>query len=188
METISIFSSFIAFNRETGLNTDLLENEARKIFLSNDNNQYHFSGTEAEFVPLFELIKTSVNDVWINTINGNDEYQLVVTDIWMSIGNEKNILQPHQHPHHSISGVFYIKAKDSKLTFLSPVAQVIDKYPQTVTNNCLNQFNQYNSSVWSIPCEVGAMVIFPSYLFHYVQNNDGEDRISVAFDVKLERK
>jgi uncharacterized protein (TIGR02466 family) len=188
METIPIFSSFISVNRETNIDVDILDKAARKIFKTTNNQQYHFNGTEKEFEPMFELITHSVHNVWINTINGNDDFQVCLSDIWMSIGSDKNILQPHQHPHQSLSGVFYIKSKDSKLTFLSPVAQVIDKYPQTVNDNCLREFNQYNSSVWSIPCEVGAIVIFPSYLFHYVQNHDGDDRISVAFDVKIERK
>jgi uncharacterized protein (TIGR02466 family) len=186
METIPIFSSYIAVKQN--LNLDINKLKMSSTLLFGDKEQYHFMGSEPDFKDLFNEIHSSFQDVWTNTLNGKDEFYPHVTDVWMNRGSAYTIVEPHQHPHQSLSGVFYINSINSKLIFINPVPQVADKIPQTADCMSVNMFNPYNSTTWAIPCETGTMVIFPAYLFHYVQNTDGNERISVAFNAEIKRK
>jgi uncharacterized protein (TIGR02466 family) len=186
IETVPVFSSFITANDQYDIDLDHLRNIIPKLL--DGKQQYHFNGDEEGCQPLFNSINNEMNRVWKEVLYGSDEYYTKITDIWASMGSADYIVEPHQHPLQSLTGVFYVTAESSQLKFLTPVPQVMDKYPQTPDYMTINSFNSYNSSTWTIPCKSGVMLVFPSYLTHYVENKDGEDRISIAFNAEIERK
>ena len=47
----------------------------------------------------------------------------------------------------------------------------------------VDEFNEYNSNMWSIDPNPGDLVIFPSWLAHYTEPNmSNKDRISMSFN------
>ena len=87
----------------------------------------------------------------------------------------------HTHPNSFISGVFYIKVNSGtdKITFINEIMQKREiKIEKEV------EFNSFNSSEWSHYVRRGELILFPSYLTHYVPPVEGEsDRISLSFNV-----
>ena len=46
----------------------------------------------------------------------------------------------------------------------------------------VNPYNQYNQNVYEYPSEPRILILFPSYLTHYVPVNTGGDRYSLSFN------
>jgi len=113
-----------------------------------------------------------INNYWVN-INEPGHYHL-----------DSNT--PHVHPGYWISIVYYPKAspKAGDLYFLSPFDGVINSIPyQHLENN-----TGFSDTRFSIDPAPGKLVIFPSWLTHWVlPNYSDSDRISIAFNVSLPR-
>ena len=55
-----------------------------------------------------------------------------------------------------------------------------------INSEIIDKFNGFNSTVMSVTPEVGKLIIFPSWLVHYVEPNlDDSDRISMAFNITV---
>ena len=55
-----------------------------------------------------------------------------------------------------------------------------------INSDIINEYNKFTSADISVEPELGKLIIFPSWLVHYVQNNlDDSDRISIAFNIEL---
>jgi hypothetical protein len=52
----------------------------------------------------------------------------------------------------------------------------------------IDQYNKFTSTDMSVVPSPGKLVLFPSWLVHYVENNlDDTDRISIAFNIEIEK-
>jgi uncharacterized protein (TIGR02466 family) len=104
-----------------------------------------------------------------------------------------NVLEPggrqsiHTHANSFISGVLY-------LTQPHPSANIVFHKSLGGTNfifsnhNRNARINPYNGSKWMMPeITPGDLVMFPSYLLHEVPANQGERRISIAFNAVPDR-
>jgi len=99
---------------------------------------------------------------------------------WANINPAGAYNAPHQHAGAHWSGVFYVKqpavdtGEAGKIEFIDP-------------RNDLGNWRVLKSGWFtmrrSLRPQPGYMVIFPSYLVHWVHPNDGpEDRISIAWN------
>lgn len=104
-----------------------------------------------------------------------------------------NVLEPggrqaiHTHANSFISGVVY-------LTQPHPSANLVFHKSLGGSNfifsnhNKNARINAYNGSKWMMPeISPGDLVMFPSYLLHEVPTNQGEARLSIAFNAIPER-
>jgi len=107
--------------------------------------------------------------------------KLAYQNSWINISNKGHYNTLHGHPSSLISGVLYIKVpKDAgNIVFENPLWWIEYMLPM----GQLRELNPYNSSeCFSIP-QKGQILMFPSWLRHYVkQNNSHEDRISLSFN------
>jgi hypothetical protein len=56
-----------------------------------------------------------------------------------------------------------------------------------INSELVDKFNGFNSSVMTVDPAVGKLIIFPSWLVHYVEKNlDDSDRISLAFNIDIQ--
>ena len=127
------------------------------------------------FSNLNELIEDCVKE-YTDKILVTDQ-ELNVTQSWTNrteIGQEHHY---HDHPNSILSGVFFLKS-GSPIKFLN-------------NRNCsfqlehkknVNPYNQYNQNVYEHPSEPRILILFPSYLTHYVPVNIGGDRYSLSFN------
>ena len=118
------------------------------------------------------------------------EYKLddiELTGMWSNILKPGETHPPHTHSNNYISGVYYIQADNDPNTpainFLDPRGQTCVLQPQQ------KRYTIYNSTRHFLPAKVNRMILFPSWLSHFVPiNYSKSDRISIAFNAMLKGK
>ena len=105
------------------------------------------------------------------------DQELNVTQSWVNrteIGQEHHY---HDHPNSILSGVFFLKSG-------SPIKFLNNRYHsfQLEHKKNVNSYNQYNQNVYEFSSEPRILILFPSYLTHYVPVNIGGDRYSLSFN------
>jgi|GEM_PF-4539175 len=133
------------------------------------------------FKDLIKKIKISVLRVAEHFYKVIPGYKVDVVSLWLN-SNEKNMNHPpHNHMNTFLSGTLWLdgKAKDyPSIKFLRPYAQ--PNLP------IIKFYNEINSNVCMYACIKDNYIIFPSYLYHYVdKNNYKKPRISLSFDTIL---
>lgn len=116
-------------------------------------------------------INTTMTDYWAN-IHVPEDRQTIPSSI------------PHFHSGYFLSAVYYPKASQGagNLTLMAPFNAI----EQNLTYAHLDTPGYFNAPTWNIEPHKGKLVIFPSWLMHYVNpNNSKQDRISIAFNISL---
>jgi len=109
---------------------------------------------------------------------------------WVNVNPKHSYNVPHDHPGYTWSGVYYAKVRkresgdrDGAIEFLDPRTSVAALATDIAKNS------KYFSPKQTIHPQNGFIVIFPSYLRHWVYpHSDDEDRISFAFNIKYTPK
>lgn len=103
-----------------------------------------------------------------------------ITDMWANILQPNTGHKAHTHPNNYFSGVFYVQSEeDVNIRFLDP------RPGANVINPKSKNFNKYNSQEWSIGSKTNRVILFPSWLPHYVPTNMDKLRISISFNIML---
>ena len=121
----------------------------------------------AEFPPIKKSVNLNVS-AWVN-INPPDAFNM-----------------KHNHPTSDLSGVLWIKSpvKCGDIVFVSPCSFATHREIECY-NEDFKERNSYYSSYY-FETVAGRLLVFPSYLEHYVDfNKSNEDRISVSFNIRL---
>ena len=107
---------------------------------------------------------------------------------WLTMFGAGGFNTPHIHPRSTISGVFYVQTpeqilKNSNGNFAGWLG-FIDPRANSQIWPLAGHVNQY-----FIPPEPGSIVLFPSYLSHFVPpyNGDGQ-RIAISFNLRHKTK
>ena len=116
-----------------------------------------------------------------------DKYNLLAEG-WVNIGSKLAFNFPHNHPGFNFSGVYYVKVSKERedsvlLQFLDPRGS-IKSFSQGVS-----ELHKPFNDKYTIKPEDKALIIFPSWLQHWVTPNlEEEDRISIAFNFRYQKK
>ena len=107
--------------------------------------------------------------------------EIEITGMWGNILKPGETHAPHTHSNNFLSGVFYLES-DAKtgITFVDPrpAADVLVPRKKKKTNE--------NSNLLSYISKQNRLIIFPSWLVHWVPiNNSKRDRISISFNVQI---
>jgi uncharacterized protein (TIGR02466 family) len=169
-----IFCSFIV-TENLYLNNDLLEQYGKEQINATGQSGY-LNLLDNKIKPIINIINDKVNII-SSEIGFNTSHKQSVVRSWVNIDSNIAISQPHSHPRSVFSCVYYVKGNCGDLVFSTPITAldyVIDKkYVQERT--------AFNSGEISIKPSPGKLVIFPSWLVHYVKPSK-EERISIAFE------
>lgn len=117
------------------------------------------------YYQLSELYNQRINNYWIN-LNEPGSYNLA-----------------HTHAGTMFSAVYYVEAPENSgdLEFMHPVPG----HEYTIREEHVGQLNDFNGGLIKITPKAGDLVLFPSWLMHFVRMNESYgDRISIAFDTK----
>lgn len=129
------------------------------------------------FKPLLEKT-TAVSQSIIESISQNRP-QMVIRAMWGNINPKGGMNFTHVHPSGWMSGVYYIQLPQGtdEITFEDPrPARMMD-----FQRSCL-----VNDEYFSHQPQVGELLLFPSWLPHFVlPNTSNEERISVSFNIEL---
>ena len=129
-----------------------------------------------------EPIKTTLQDCIQDYCLTYGLPELRITNSWMNRVGKGGAVKPHRHEVSVLSGAFYPIADDGStpLVFKSPLHPL--KMYEYVAQETL-----YNAALMEIPCEQGALVLFPSWLEHYTEENTTENRITISFNTSYKK-
>lgn len=108
-----------------------------------------------------------------------------ISNMWININGKGHMNHPHVHPGSSLSGVYYVKSNPKnagRIMFMNPNAYHCNE-------DVIENFTPVTSAKYFQWPEEHKLLIFPSYMAHYVEpNQDDEDRISISFNTTLFRE
>ena len=106
---------------------------------------------------------------------------VALTSVWFNINDSRQCMNAEHTHGDTFSGVFYLKAPEGsgRLVLQNPG---INRLWQGLS--LVERKNQFTGEKISIAPVEGNIVMFPSYLPHWVEPNDHDDeRISISFNV-----
>jgi uncharacterized protein (TIGR02466 family) len=190
MKIDNIFCSYIATDELFFTNHKELVNYCKEKILV--DSEYIAKGTNQTFFldkqdPIFSNL---LNDVTLK-INSLNEFLGLKEDLfqhiceaWLNLGSNKNINVAHNHPNRFMSGVLYINVdQHTELKFMTPITNHNFIFNKTKIHN----YNNINSAEWTITPNTGMLIVFPSWLYHFVNiSHNDHNRISLAFNTWIE--
>jgi len=110
------------------------------------------------------------------------DYKIKIADCWLNVYNQGHTQEMHNHPGMNISGIYYPTSSelDGHLVFKSQYADSMNQIP-------LSKITSRNSNYVYFETEKSNILIFPSHLMHGVMPNKSERRVSISFNILLER-
>jgi len=108
---------------------------------------------------------------------------------WANVNENQFITSPHSHterPYACISGVYYPKAEGKvyPIEFMNNNSAV----EATIPLDLIEEETRFNASVRRVYPETGMLLLFPSWMKHYVtmtKEKSDTDRISLAFNAEM---
>jgi uncharacterized protein (TIGR02466 family) len=100
--------------------------------------------------------------------------------MWSIINSKNTFNVQHNHPNSLLSAAYYVKAKKNsgQIKFFDPKEMKVMYHPS------ISKFNEISAEVVKIEPEEGKLLLFPSYLYHAVDENlSDEDRIVISFNL-----
>ncbi len=165
-----------------------LQSKDQKGINKSNVNGWHskdFNLQDSEPKEFISLISPSIEKV-INDMNWEKNNQVVnINNMWAIINTGGAANLRHQHGNSTISGAYYVRAPKNSgdIVFYDPRPAPVFTYPKAVDPNLLN------AQVNGISPKEGALVLFPSYLDHSVNENlSKEERIVVSFNITIQIK
>jgi len=105
--------------------------------------------------------------------------------MWFNVNPKSGFNIPHVHGG-IVSGVYYVASKENSgnIVFKNPASNIV----YHCEADFVNSYNEVNSSSWCFSPKPGLLLLFPSWLEHYVHPNlNDEDRISISFNVVVNK-
>ena len=108
--------------------------------------------------------------------------EIEITDMWANVLKQHETHQPHTHSNNFLSGVFYLDADETTpgITFQDPRpgANVI------LPRKKFDHMN--NTSLLNYKAKTNRIIIFPSWLVHWVPTNlSTSNRISISWNIQI---
>lgn len=172
------------------LEPEYIDSMKEDILKRTDTNKQENSGQDEDsgdlqLRPKYKALANAVKDgtkyVLNNLLYEYDDF--TITGMWSTVLTQRSIHRPHTHSNNLLSGVYYVQSDrdaNARIHFYDPRPQA------DVITPTLKKLTRENSHVWFWPSLVNRMIIFPSWLQHYVEPNPSETpRISIAFNMQL---
>ncbi len=108
-----------------------------------------------------------------------------INNMWAIINTGGSANLRHQHGNSTISGAYYVRAPKNSgdIVFYDPRPAPVYSYPKALNPNLLN------AQVNGISPKEGALVLFPSYVDHSVNENLSKDeRVVISFNITIQIK
>ena len=160
----------------------------QKGIKKSNNKGWHskdFNMKEIEPQNFIKNISPSIEKV-ITDMNWDKENQSIkISNMWAIINTGGSTNSKHQHGNSTLSGAYYVRAPENcgDIVFYDPRPAPVFYYPETVSSNLLN------AHINSITPKEGALILFPSYLDHSVNENiSNQERIVISFNIRINMK
>jgi len=110
-----------------------------------------------------------------------------VKEMWTNMLEPGGSQAMHSHANSFISGVFYLTPSHpgSRTVFIRPPGGFEYSFRHHTRSAAMGPFN---AGKYMLPeADPGDLVLFPSYLYHEVPRNQGDQRITIAFNAIPDR-
>lgn len=158
-----------------GINKSNVKGWHSKDFNLNDENPQKF----------ISFILPSIEQVMAD-MNWEKQKQIAkINNMWAIINTGGSANLRHQHGNSTISGAYYVRAPKNSgdIVFYDPRPAPVYSHPNVLGPNLLN------AQVNGITPKEGALVLFPSFLDHSVnENKSKEERIVISFNIRITLK
>lgn len=184
------------YNTNLNVNNKLLESLAYKEKEKDkngrlvSNNGYQTKDLDFNLYKfLFDEISKSAIDFYKNFGVEIKNHQFI--NFWINISGKHHYNRLHAHGNCFLSGSYYIKVpkNSGNIVFENPNLNIENTFSSFFKSDgqiAIKNYNKYNASEWEFEPTLGQLLIFPSYLRHYVQSNQSdEDRISLSFNILI---
>ena len=107
-----------------------------------------------------------------------------IVAMWAIINKKNSYNIKHNHPNCFLSAAYYVKApkNSGSIQFYEPNEVKVMRYPE------IEKHTKYSAGIVNIEPNEGDLLIFPSYIYHSVQQNKSdEDRIVISFNIEIYR-
>jgi uncharacterized protein (TIGR02466 family) len=105
-------------------------------------------------------------------------------NFWFNVNPKGSYNTLHNHQDSILSGVYYIDIPDENM---GNIEFHRDDEAQYYIPENLDRYTQFTSTKATYKPETGLLLIFPSWLKHFVQGNQSEHlRISMSFNTELD--
>lgn len=123
--------------------------------------------------------------VIFNLLNGtiSRPYNLKLGHIWNNYYRTDDYQEIHTHPGSDISFIIYKKIKESSTIFQNPNYSVIGSY----YHRCDTLTKIFGNIDYQPECRENQIVIFPSFLDHYVKKTSNAITISGNITITIEQ-
>ena len=126
-----------------------------------------------KFIDIKNFIQSSLNEYIQKNIQPKNEVSIYITQSWLNYCRTNEFHHLHYHKNSYLSGVFYFNTVENDKIML------VDSQPKY----CLEIESEYSIDHWNFPVKHGQLVLFPSFLYHKVEKNSGEEtRVSLSFN------
>lgn len=110
-----------------------------------------------------------------------------IKEIWVNVLEPGGAQALHNHANSFISGIVYLTESHPKSNTVFHKALGGSEYA-FVNQNARTRMGPFSASRWQIPpVAPGDLVLFPSFMLHEVPKNEGDPRITIAFNALPER-
>lgn len=136
----------------------------------------------------FRQLNHAISVVLMHVVKGTlPKFDPVSHDIegqgWVNINGKGGFNTPHDHTGFHWSGCYYVNVPDNQAE-RSGFIEFLD--PRGSTGIRAPEVSMLFAPKFQVRPRAGTMLIFPSYLTHWVYpNQDDEDRISIAFNARV---
>src|SRR6185312_12188675 len=120
--------------------------------------------------------------VEFGTLLFGERLRWTVKEMWTNVLENGGSQALHAHANSFVSGVFYLTPSHPacKTVFLRPPGGFDFSFRHHTRTA---QMGPFNAGKYVLPhADPGDLVLFPSYLYHEVPRNQGEQRITVSFN------
>tara|TARA_B100000963_G_C22606001_1_gene662527 strand:- start:843 stop:1445 length:603 start_codon:yes stop_codon:yes gene_type:complete len=160
---------------QIGINKSNIKGWHSKDFNLNDKEPQNFASFVISYV---EQVMLDMN--WDKI-----KQSVKINNMWAIVNTGGSANLRHQHGNSTISGAYYVRAPEScgDIIFYDPRPAPVYSHPNATSPNSLN------AQVNGISPREGALVLFPSYLDHSVNENlSNDERIVISFNIIIQMK
>jgi uncharacterized protein (TIGR02466 family) len=161
--------------------------KGRKLSNEGGWQSYDFRpGVHIEMKPLEDKIQTQAEQCVRDYGYDEEQCHVVIENFWFNINSQNSSNMVHIHDNSFLSGAFYIKATPDQGSITFYKNHALDYIVSSQAP--IKQYTPISASAISYQPMTGKLLMFPGMLPHGVgYNSTSEDRLSVAFNVKLIR-
>jgi len=142
----------------------------------NKTSNNHFILEQDYLLDLKNHILKHINNYGYNFFKITEKVQFYISQSWCNFNAKGEAHHLHHHSNSFFSGVYYIKG-DTPITFRKDV-EAFQNFEFD-----FNESNSFNSRDCHMPIKEGRIVLFPSVLSHFVEENRFDtQRVSLSFN------